>query len=179
MTLGKLPPAGRKQGAKCALSAASWRWWRTKRAPAGSKVEVSDTAAHLKALTAAQITALPGIGVSGLISNNANVSYNVAQTTAIIASGITVAAAGADTVTENFASGAYSVFENGSLITQKSVNGDGSYDIAHFDVSGLGYSSYEDLYNSSGAHVAEAHDMLGGSGDRFALRQRVDSQFRT
>ena len=67
-----------------------------KRAPAGSKVEVSDTAAHLKALTAAQITALPGMGVSGLfISNNANVSYNVAQTTAIIASGITVAAAGA------------------------------------------------------------------------------------
>ncbi len=33
-------------------------------------VEVSDTAAHLQALTAAQITALPGIGVTELLSTN-------------------------------------------------------------------------------------------------------------
>ena len=130
----------------------------------GSTVEVSDTAAHLQALTAAQITALPGIGVSELLSTNANVSYSVAQTAAILASGLTVAAAGSDTVTENFANGDYSVFENGALITQKSVNADGSYDIAHFNVSGLGYSSYEDIYNASGAHVAEAQDMTNGSG---------------
>ena len=50
------------------------------------------------------------------------------------------------------------------MITQKLVNADGSYDIAHFDVSGLGYSSYEDIYSSSGAHMAEAQDMMTGSG---------------
>ena len=82
-------------------------------APTGSTVEVADTAAHLQALTAAQIAGLPGIGVSELISNNANVSYSVAQTAAILASGLAVAAAGSDTVTETFANGAYSVFENG------------------------------------------------------------------
>ncbi len=103
-------------------------------------------------------------------------SYSVAQTAAILSSGLTVAAAGSDTVTENFANGDYSVFENGALITQKSVNADGSYDIAHFDVSGLGYSSYEDIYNASGAHVAEAQDMTSGSG---TLRMRTRRSPRT
>ena len=133
-------------------------------APAGSTVEVSDTAAHLQALTAAQLTALTGIGVSELLSTNANVSYSVAQTAAILSSGLTVAAAGPNTVTETFANGDYSVFENGALITQKSVKADGSYDIACFDVLGLGYSSYEDIYSASGARVAEAQDLTDGSG---------------
>ena len=108
---------------------------------------MSDTAGNLQKLTAAQISGLPAIGVSELYSTNANANYSVAQTTAILSSGLTVAAMGSDTVTENFANGDYSVFENGSLITQKSVTADGSYDIAHFNVSGLGYSSYEDVYS--------------------------------
>ena len=62
------------------------------------------------------------------------------------------------------ANSACTAFENGALVMEKSVNADGSYDIAHFDVSGLGYSSYEDIYNSSGARVAEARDMTDGSG---------------
>jgi hypothetical protein len=132
--------------------------------PADSTAIVSDTAANLEKLTAAQISGLAAIGVTELFSNNANVTYSAAQTSAILASGLTVAAAGSDMVTENFANGDYSVFQNGSLITQKSVNADASYDLAHFDVSGLGYSSYEDIYSVSGAHVAEARDMIGGSG---------------
>ena len=138
--------------------------------PTGSTAIVSDTAGNLQKLTATQISGLSGIGFTELYSNNAKVSYSVAQTSAILASGLTVAAAGSDTVTENFANGNYSVFENGSLTTQKSVNADGSYDIAHFNVSGLGYSSYEDIYSSSGAHVVEAQDMLGGSGGRNGRR---------
>jgi hypothetical protein len=130
-------------------------------APGGS-VTVSDTAGHLQALTVAQINGLPGIGVSGLVSTNANVSYSVAQTSAILADGLTVAAAGTHTITENFNNG-YSVFESGALITQKSVNADGSYDIAHFN-TGLGYSSYEDIFNSAGTKLLESRDMNDGSG---------------
>ena len=62
------------------------------------------------------------------------------------------------------ANSACTAFENGAPIMEKSVNADGSYDITHFDVTGLGYSSYEDIYSSSGARVAEARDMTDGSG---------------
>ena len=41
---------------------------------------------------------------------------------------------------------------------------DGSYDIAYSEVTGLGYSSYEDIFNSAGLQVAEARDMIGGAG---------------
>ena len=133
-------------------------------APIGDTVGLSDTAAHLQALTAAQIAALPSIGVGDLNSANANVSYSSAQTAAILSSGLKVTAAGTDTVTENFANGDYSVYQTGDLIKQKSVNTDGSYDIAYFDVAGASYSSYEDLYNTAGTKVAEAQDMTNGSG---------------
>ena len=133
-------------------------------APIGDSVGVSDTAAHLEALTAAQIAALTGIGVGSLYSTNANVSYTATQTAAILASGLSVTAAGSDTVTENFANGDYSVYESGALIQQKSINADGSYDIAYFDVTGLGYSSYEKLYNTAGTSAATAENMTNGSG---------------
>ena len=68
-------------------------------------------------------------------------------------------------MTENFADGAYSTYEAGDLIAQKSVNADKSYDIAHFDVSGLGYSSYEDIFNATGTKVAEAQDLTSGAGN--------------
>ena len=42
--------------------------------PSGSTAIVSDTAANLQKLTAAQIAGLPGIGVTELFSDNANVS---------------------------------------------------------------------------------------------------------
>jgi Bacterial Ig-like domain len=41
---------------------------------------------------------------------------------------------------------------------------DGSYDVAHFDVKGLSYTSYEDIYNSARGQVAEALDMSSGTG---------------
>jgi hypothetical protein len=41
---------------------------------------------------------------------------------------------------------------------------DGSYDVAHFDVKGLSYTSYEDIYNSARGQVAEARDMSSGTG---------------
>ena len=133
-------------------------------APAADSVAVFDTAAHLEALTATQIAALPATGVDDLFSTNANVSYTAAQTAAILSSGLGVTAAGSDTVTENFSNGNYSVYQGGALIQQKLVNPDGDYDIAYFDVSGLGYSSYEDIYNTAGAKVAEAEDVTKGSG---------------
>jgi len=133
-------------------------------APTGSNVTLSDTAAHLETLTAAQITALPGLGVDELYSTNANVSYTAAQTSAILSRGLEVAATGSDTVTENFANGDDLVYSNGLLIQQKTVNADGSYDIAYANVTGQTYSSYENIYNSAGTRVAEAFDNLNGSG---------------
>jgi large repetitive protein len=41
---------------------------------------------------------------------------------------------------------------------------DGSYDVAYSEVTGLSYSSYEDIFNSAGVQVAEARDMIGGAG---------------
>ena len=134
-------------------------------APSGDTVLISDTAAHLEGLTASQIDGLTAIGVTGLVSTNANVSYTSAQTAAILSSGLSVSAAGSYTVTENFANGNYSVYQGGQLIQQKSVNPDGSYDIAYFDVTGQTYSSYEDIYNSAGTLVADAQDNVNGSGN--------------
>ena len=41
---------------------------------------------------------------------------------------------------------------------------DGSYDVAYSEVTGLSYSSYEDIYNSAGVQIAEARDLIGGAG---------------
>ncbi len=74
-------------------------------APIGSTVSISDTAAHLQSLTAAQIAAFPLLSITQLNSTDANVSYAAAQTTALQAGGVTLSAAGAHTVTENYANG--------------------------------------------------------------------------
>jgi hypothetical protein len=51
--------------------------------PAGAKVALLDTAANVEALNAAQITALPGIGVTGVnVSDANNVTLTVAQAAA-------------------------------------------------------------------------------------------------
>ena len=131
----------------------------------GHTVTISDTAADIAALSAAQLAGFPAIGVTGLVSTDANISYTPDQTAAILSSGLNVSASGSFTVTENFANGNYSVYRGGQLIQQKSVNLDGSYDVANFGVTGLGYSSYEDIYNSAGTLVAEARDMTNGSGN--------------
>jgi hypothetical protein len=57
-------------------------------------VVISDTAAQLETLTASQIDGLPSIGVTGLVSTNANVSYSSTQTAALLASGLNVSASG-------------------------------------------------------------------------------------
>jgi hypothetical protein len=138
--------------------------WITGPNGASDTALISDTAANLEALTASQIAALPAICVTGLVSTNANVSYTSAQTAAILSSGLNVSASGAYTVTENFANGNYSVYRGGELIQQKSVNPDGSYDVAYFDVTGKTYSSLEDIYNSAGTLQADAEDNVNGSG---------------
>ena len=130
---------------------------------AGSSI-LSDTASNLEKLTVQQIDGLAGVSVGELFSTNANVSFTAAQTAALIADDVTLAAAGSYTVTENFANSGYSVYQDGTLITEKSVNADGSYDIAHFDVTGQSYTSYEDVYSSTGSLLAENRNMNGGTG---------------
>ena len=49
-----------------------------------------------------------------------------------------------------------------TVTTQTKV--DGSYDVVHSNVTGLSYSSYEDIFSSTGAQLAEARDMIGGAG---------------
>ena len=134
-------------------------------APAGDAAQIADTAANLETLTTSHIDGLAGIGVTGLVSTNANVSYTSAQTAAILSNGLDVSASGSYTVTENFANGDYSVYRGGQLIRQKSVNSDGSYDIAYFDVTGKPYSSYEAIYNSAGTYVVTALNSVNGAGN--------------
>ena len=72
---------------------------------------------------------------------------------------------------ETFASnGSYSIYLGSTqtaqtLTQQKTVDSDGSYDTAYFDVTGLGYSSYENLYTTAGTKAATAEDMTNGSGN--------------
>jgi len=65
-----------------------------------------DTAAHLQALTVAQITGLSGIGVSALTSSSPTVTFNASQTSAILGSSLGLSALGTNTVYETFANGA-------------------------------------------------------------------------
>ena len=75
-------------------------------APSGSLVELSDTAAHLQALTNNQIYGLPDIGVKELVSNNANVTFNAAQTSDMLALNLLLSASGTNTVSETFTNNA-------------------------------------------------------------------------
>ena len=75
-------------------------------APTGALVTVSDTAANLQGMTTAQVYGLGMIGVDGLTSTNANVTFNAAQTSAILAAKLSVSASGGYSVTEKFTSGA-------------------------------------------------------------------------
>ena len=120
-------------------------------------------------MTAAQISGLAAIDVAGLASNNTNVSFTSAQTAAILSLGLSVSTPAGDTVTENFANGDDLVYANGKLIQQKTVNADGSYDIAYTNVTGQTYSSYENVYNSAGTIVAEAYDNVNHSGSLTLL----------
>ena len=56
-----------------------------------------------------------------------------------------------------------SLAPNGTATT--SYNADGSYQVTYAGVTGLAYSSYEDVYNTAGALVADAQDMTNGSGN--------------
>jgi hypothetical protein len=60
-------------------------------APSGSLVEISETAAHLQALTVAQI--------NGLVANDAAIKFTVAQTIALEAAHLTVAPFSGTTIT--------------------------------------------------------------------------------
>jgi len=127
-------------------------------APSGFHVTASDTAANLQTLTAAQVSGLPAIGVSGFFSNNTNVSYRAEQTSAILASGLSVAATGADTVTENFANGNYLVYSRGFLTQQKT--GQCRRQLRH----PLPQTSWVGLIPPTGVLGAKAQDNTGGTG---------------
>jgi hypothetical protein len=81
-------------------------------APSGDSVSVSDTAAHLQALTAAEISGLPKLGVAGLNATNANVMFSAAQTSALMASGSGLSASETHTIGETFTNGAAIAFGN-------------------------------------------------------------------
>ena len=132
-------------------------------APMSSVVEVSDTAAHLQALTAAQTRRCLGIGIDELYSTS---EVGFAPPRPPRSGGRHVTGGGdANTVTENFANGNYSVFQGGALVQQKSIKADTSYDIAYLAVTGQAYSSYDVVYNAAHVKVATAQDLMNGSGN--------------
>ena len=131
-------------------------------APAGGVI--SDLAQSLETLTAGAISGLAALGVSEIVATNTSANYNAAQTSALVASGIEVSAAGAATATENFVNGDYSTYRNGQLIAQKTVSADGSYDIANTDISGQPYSSDLTVYSAAGVEASFATDKVNGSG---------------
>ena len=68
-------------------------------APSGDVVTLSDTAANIEGLTAAQIGGLKAIGVTAIAATNASVSLTSAQAVALETAGLKVSAPSGDTVT--------------------------------------------------------------------------------
>ena len=67
--------------------------------PSGDVVTLSDTAANIEGLTAAQIGGLKAIGVTAIAATNASVSLTSAQAVALETAGLKVSAPSGDTVT--------------------------------------------------------------------------------
>ena len=67
-------------------------------APSGDVVTLSDTAAHVEALTPAQISDLETIGVAGIAATGASLALNAADAAAIETAGLTVSAPRGDAV---------------------------------------------------------------------------------
>ncbi len=138
-------------------------------APAGLQVNISDTAAHIQALTVAQISALPAIGITGLASTNANVTYNASQTSAIVAAGLDLSAAGTHTVGETFS--------NGALITTASDGAGGGRLTLSTNANGVsvnqGASSLSVMAGGQTiplhAYASEAITASGHTAETFAL----------
>ena len=138
--------------------------------PAGQQAILSDTSTALTNLFAASsISGLTALGITEVLATT-NVSFNVAQTSALVAGGFAVAATAGHTVTESFANGktmTYS-FGTGGVLTQvKTTSANSSYDVQVYTsgmFSGTSYASYDNAYNASKQHVAETfYDAKGNS----------------
>ena len=131
---------------------------------------VSDTAANLQALTATQISALPGIGVTGLYSNNANVAYSAAQTSAIVSANLTPSAISTHTVAETFS--------NGVTVTTAATSSGGSLTLSSTGSGSTVSVGPSTLDATSGgqtipltSHATEAITTTGNTGDTFVFGQ--------
>jgi hypothetical protein len=119
----------------------------------------------LAGLTAAQLSSLrTNIGFTVLEASN-GVSFTAPQTSALLVAGFSVSEIGANTATENFSNGNYSVYQYNLLAQQKTVDADGSFDIGYYNVTGKAYSSYEDVYSTTATEVAEAQDLSSSAGN--------------
>jgi hypothetical protein len=120
-------------------------------------VAVSDTAANLQALTASQINGLSAIGVTALVSTNADVSYTSAQTAALLSSELSVSASGSFTVTEHATGLQNETFVYGPGFGHDTIIGfletSPGNDVLQFSDSMFGFSS-------SSSQTADAHALL-------------------
>ena len=132
-------------------------------APVGDIVALSDTAADIAKLTTTHLSDLVAAGITTLNVTSGALTFSVAQM-GVLPGGLAVTETGTATVTEDSATG-YATYEKDERIAQKTLNGDGSYDIAHFEVSGLAYASYEDVFSKGGAKLAEQRDLKTGAGN--------------
>ena len=144
----------------------------TGNAPGGSTVTVSDGGANPLGTTTASssfvwsyTTASLPAGAYAFTATDTTSAGTSAKSSAL---NVTVplptapamaAAAASPAAVQQPAAAAVSV--DSPIVTTKP---DGSHDVAYSDVTGLSYSSYEDIFNSAGVQVAEARDMVGGAG---------------
>jgi uncharacterized alkaline shock family protein YloU len=138
-------------------------------APTATGVTISDTAANLQALTATQISELPGIGVAGLNSNNANVTFSATQTSAIVSANLSLSASTTHTVAETFT--------NGAVITSASNGAGGGNLTLSTNANGVTVSDSASALNvTAGAetvpltpYATESIGAAGRTSDTFAF----------
>ena len=104
--------------------------------------------------------------VTGTFQGVSYASYDDAYTSSGFLELVTVYGAGGNVLaSESFATnGGYSITVGGVLTQQKTVNADGSYDIAYSGITGQAYTSYQNDYNSAGVLVALAVNDTNGAG---------------
>jgi hypothetical protein len=124
---------------------------------------ISDTAANVQAALAS-LAADPYI--TSITATGGTLTETIAEFTADKSALDKVTAGFAISDTQaNVQAGMAGLSADPHVASIEASEPDGAYQVTYLDVASLGYSSYADIYNSSGAFVADAQDLANGAGN--------------
>jgi hypothetical protein len=129
-------------------------------------IVVQDTGAHLESLTAAEITGLKTVGVMALAASDASPHFDAAQSAALEAADMTIAAPANDSASEAFADGSSVVFDFGAddqLATEVATGADGSEVVSTFNITGQNYTETVKSLDENGNKTSLEYEGMTGT----------------